>query len=303
MVSVIISNVLHKELLVSAILCSCIVARSVAHHIYHVVYSHREFTEGVLSVSDCTVVHLRDLVIKDSTIIDGRLRGSAAGLIISYEYGSPLHHISPHFDVINCTFTNLSSLSTVQSTSFTSFLIQSMTLAGTGGGMAIYLIDNIGLTGSVSGCKFRDNFAGYFGAGLAVVEGKNTLPSHHVSVTNCEFTNNQAGVGGGGIFFAYVGNQTSGQLLNIKLSNCKFQLNKAQAGAGIFDIPSIGTASVVQFSISNSTFDRNSASELGGGYAVASFSQGFTTTLMSNGYPRIISDWFVLPVKSDLELS
>ena len=248
----------------------------------------------MLGVGDCTVVHLRDLILKDSTIIDNRLRGSAAGLIISYQYGSPLRHIFPHFDVINCNFTNLSSLSTVPSTSFTSFLVQTMTLAGTGGGMAIYLMDDISLTGSVSGCKFRDNFAAYYGAGLAVVEGKSLPPSHYISITNCEFANNRARVGGGGIFFTYVGYQISGQLLIVELSNCLFYRNKAQAGAGIFDVPSIHAANVVvQLTINNSTFYRNSASELGGGYAAVSFSQGFITTPMSTGYPRIISNWFV----------
>ena len=289
--------IFSQDCVLPYLLCTFLALQLTIVSIY-IIFSHREFTEGALIVADCTMVYTNGVVFKDSTVIGSRVRGNAAGLTISYEYGSPFRQISPHFDVINCTFTNLSSLSTVATVSFLSFLVQNMRLAGTGGGMAIFLIDNIGVTGIVSGCKFRDNFAAYFGAGLAVVGGKSVPPLHHVAITDCEFTNNRAGFVGGGVYFTFVGYENSEQpLLNVTLYNCVFSRNKAQAGAGIFDAPSVGSASVLKVTISNSTFRRNSASEFGGGYAVVSFTQGFITTLFNSGYPRIISDWFVLSIK------
>ena len=141
-------------------------------------------------------------------------------------------------NVINCDFINDSATSSLPTSSFTTFLVQNRVLAGTAGGLALYLSDERPVVGNIRGCTFINNYATYYGGGLFLVESKSTLPSHVITIANNSFISNRADVGGGGAVFGYIGNTTSGELLTVYMSGCLFERNTARAGAGLFDVSS-----------------------------------------------------------------
>lgn len=264
--------------------------------------TYRDFTEGVLSIADCNVVHLENLIVRDnensvlrSAVIGGLTsRGNAGGVSITYEK-LLYHHSGLTFNVINCDFINDSTTSSLATSAFSTFLVENRVFAGTGGGLAVYLSDEGPVIGTIRGCLFRDNYAAYYGGGLLVVESKLSSPSHIITIVNNSFISNQAGGGGGGAMFGYIGSTLSGELLTLYVTGCLFERNRARAGGGIFDVSSLGNGKVTRVVIDNSTFLRNSARDLGSAYAVISFTQGFVTL----GYgdtmdSRIISNWYEL---------
>lgn len=263
-------------------------------------HTHRGFTEGVISIADCNLVHLEKLTVRDNmntllrTDIVGGLasRGNSGGVSITYEKLIS-DKLPLRFDVINCDFINDSTTSSLETSAFTTFLVQNRVFAGTGGGLAIYLSYENLVVGNIKGCLFKDNHAAYFGGGLLLVESKLSPPSHIINIVNNSFINNQANVGGGGALFAYIGSTFSGQLLTVIVSECLFERNMARGGGGIFDISSLSNGKVTQIIIDNSTFLRNSAAELGSAYAVISFAQSFATLGYSTLDARIISNWCV----------
>ena len=260
-----------------------------------VVIIYRHFTEGVLVIADCNVIHLENLIIRDNknTVLRDSSRGGAGGVSITYEkliFSLP----AMTFNVINCDFINDSATSSLATSSFTTFLVQNRVFAGTAGGLAVYLSDEYAVVGNIRGCSFINNYATYYGGGLFLVESKLSLPSHTITIVNNSFISNRADVGGGGAVLAYIGSTLSGQLLTVYMSGCLFEHNTARAGAGIFDVSSLGNAKATRLVIDNSTFLRNSADELGGAYVVISFAQSFVTLGYSEAEPRVITNWYVL---------
>lgn len=264
-------------------------------------YTCRNFTEGVISIADCNIVHLENLIVKDnvnsvlrSAMVGGLTsRGNAGGVSITYEKLIHHHRTALSFNVINCNFINDSTTSSLATSAFSTFLVENRVFAGTGGGLAIYLSDENAVTGNIRGCLFRNNHAAYYGGGLLIVDSKSLPPSHVITITNNSFIGNRADVGGGGALFGYIGGARVGQLLTIYVSECVFEHNRAAAGGGIFDISSLGNGRVTKIVIDNSTFLRNSARHLGSAYTVISFAQGF----IIQGYggvvdSRIITNWY-----------
>lgn len=265
-----------------------------------VAYICRDFTEGVLSIADCAMVHLENLIIRDNKntvlrddeAIDGLVsRGNAGGVSIAYER-LIFDDVVLRFNVIDCDFINDSTTSSIASSAFTTFLIQNRVFAGTAGGLAIYLSEENVVTGNIKGCLFKDNYATYYGGGLLLVESKLSPPSHTITIVNNSFISNRADVGGGGAMFIYIGSTASGQLLTVYVTGCLFECNMARAGAGIYDVSSLGNGKVTQILLDNSTFLRNSAKELGGAYAVISFAQSFISLAYSTMDPRIVTNWY-----------
>ena len=253
----------------------------------------RHFTEGVLLIADCNVVHLENLVIRDNRNTALRDRGSAGGVSITYE--KLISNVPAlTFNVINCDFINDSATSSLATSSFTTFLVQNRVFAGTAGGLAVYLSEEYAVVGNIRGCTFKNNYATYYGGGLFLVESKLSIPSHIITIVNNSFIGNQADVGGGGAVFAYIGSTLSGQLLTVYVSECLFERNTARAGAGIFDVSSLSNAKATQLVIDNSTFLKNSANEIGSAYVVISFAQSFVTLGYSEAETRVITNWYVL---------
>jgi len=254
----------------------------------------RDFTEGALVIADCYVVHLENLTIRDNrniVLIDST-RGSAGGVSITYEklmFSNP----ALSFNVINCDFTNNSATSSLETSSFTTFLVQNRVFAGTAGGLAIYLSHEYAVMGNIRRCVFKNNDASYYGGGLFLVEAKLSLPLHVVTITNSSFISNKAGVGGGGATFAYIGSSINGQLMKLDINECLFERNMARAGGGIFDVSSLGNSRVTQVIINNSKFLRNSARELGSAYCVLSCAQSFVPLGRSGVDARIINNWYM----------
>lgn len=257
-----------------------------------------------MSISDCNMVHLEKLTIRDNKntvlrnyAVNGTIsRGNAGGVSIAYEK-SIFHDLPLMFNVIGCDFINDSTTSSLATPAFTTFLFQNRVFAGTAGGLAIYLSDERVVTGNVSDCSFINNYATYYGGGLFLVESKLSNPSHIVNIVNNSFTRNKADVGGGGAIFAYIGSSIRGQLLIVHVSGCLFERNMARGGAGIFDISSLGDSKVSQITIDNSKFLRNSATELGAAYTVISFSKSLTSMVYSDVQnPRIITNWYAICV-------
>ena len=245
-------------------------------------------------IAGCNVVHLENLIVRDNknTVLRDSSRGGAGGVSITYE---KLISSVPGlmFNVINCDFINNSATSSLSTSSFTTFLVQNKVLAGTAGGLAVYLSNEYAVVGNIRGCLFMNNYATYYGGGLLLLEGKLTLPSHIITIVNNSFISNRADVGGGGAAFAYIGSTLSGQLLTVYMSGCLFEHNTARAGAGILDVSSLGNAKATRLVIDNSTFLRNSANELGGAYVVISFAQSFVTLGYSEVETRVITNWYV----------
>lgn len=253
-----------------------------------------------MNIADCNVVHLEDLTVRDSknTVLRQDMvggltsRGNAGGVSIVYEKlivsDPPLT-----FNVINCDFINDSTFSNLATSAFTTFLFQNRVFAGTAGGLAVYLSHENIVVGNIEGCLFKDNYATYYGGGLFLVESKLSPPFHTITVVNNSFIGNRADIGGGGAMLAYIGSTFSGQLLKLYISGCLFEHNNAKVGAAIFDISSLANSKVTQIVIDNSTFLRNSATELGSAYAVISFAQSLTTLGYGTLDPRIIINWYV----------
>ena len=125
-----------------------------------------DFTEGALVIADCNVVHLENLTISDNrnAVLMYSTRGTAGGVSITYEKFI-FNHPTLSFDVINCDFINNSATTSLETSSFTTFLVQNRVLAGTAGGLAVYLSHEYAVVGSIRRCVFKNNDASYYGGG------------------------------------------------------------------------------------------------------------------------------------------
>ncbi len=221
------------------------------------------FTSGALDIFNCLYVTLTKTTFIEnsaiSPIVDRAFRANAGGVAIGIK-GIEFTNSTCSITVKDCRFLRNKAVPESIILSATEVL-ESKRFTGRGGGLGIYIQENVSVNVAVHNCLFEQNIAALFGGGAFIlIDG--AVSSHSISVVNSTFTKNVAeGSGGGGLYVGYITAVTA--IHRIEATNCTFTGNSAIFGGGSYIFPGIGTGRTYDVAYRNCTFTDNHAVEYG----------------------------------------
>ena len=248
------------------------------------------FTTGALDVYNCLQVQLFDSIFTNNTaraqIQDAPFRGNSGGISIGiHDVQSNISTV--YFTVRNCTFIGNKAEPDIVDVVSTTRLYQQELFTGRGGGLGIFIQNNISVSATIEDCYFQQNNATSLGGGLYFI--LNGLVSNHsVRVSRSKFINNSAQVGGG-MHVGYLLISIAATVHTVEVTNCTFINNQASYGGATYIFPSIrGARGGVSVKFRNCTFTKNSASTYGAALGLLSVDFFEPFDLFS---PYIVEDW------------
>ena len=179
-----------------------------------------------VTVDNCTFAHNFG-----SGISVEPFRGNTGSLSITYNNFDSRLHINPTVFVGNCMFINNTAVAS--KTLNTDRIFSSGILSGRGGGMAVFVLENVfAVSVKIHDCYYYGNEVSSYGGGCYILfRGDGT---HSVVLEDNVYDSNMAALGGSGVIL--VGVDVSGTMLfhSYVVKRCMFRNNIGNIGAALY---------------------------------------------------------------------
>ena len=237
-----------------------------------------EFNSSAVDAFNCQNVQIEhSLFHNNSAMLEkDQYRANSGGLSIAYHTNKTIYFNmlkSASVQVTDCVFSaNSAYLTEANTRQQIDQALNNHTYFGRGGGLGIFLDEYfINIMVDISQCTFDDNFAESFGGGLYIyIDGNMTL--HTFTVSESNFTSNRVGGSGfgGGLQVVLLIRNANNEPSRFNFTSCRFINNTASFGGGLSSVQvySQGAGNII--SLSDSVFEGNQASDVGGGVMFAS---------------------------------